>query len=365
MIGRNRVFIIAEAGVNHDGSVEDALRLVDVAAEAGADAVKFQTFDAAALLTPRALKADYQARAVGEDGGQLDMIRRLELDREAFVTLAEHCRARGIAFMSTAFDMGSLEFLSGFDLPAVKIPSGDLTWGSMLLTAARLGRPLIVSTGMATLDEVRDALAVVGFGLTQTGDPKSLDDARAVLGDPQAQAALREQVVLLHCTSQYPAPPHTANLRAMTTLAETFGLAVGYSDHTAGLTAPVAAVALGARVIEKHFTLDRARHGPDHAASLEPGELAELVRRIRETETLMGSPQKRPASEEADVARVARRALTAARPIKAGEAFDAGNVTAKRPSDGLSPMAFWRLAGRAARRDYALDEAIEAGEIDG
>lgn len=364
MIGQGRVFIIAEAGVNHDGVVEDALKLVDVAAAAGADAVKFQTFTPEGLLTPRALKADYQARATG-DGGQFDMLRRLALSHDDFRRIADHARSRGIAFMSTAFDLDSLAFLGGFDMPAVKIPSGDLTWGRMLLAAARTGLPLIVSTGMATLEAVEDALAVIAFGLTQDGDPESLDAARAVLAAGAGRAAMKDRVVLLHCTSQYPAPVHTANLRAMTTLCERFGVAVGYSDHTAGLAAPVAAVALGARVIEKHFTLDRARVGPDHAASLEPDELAAMVRMIREAEALPGAPEKAPAPEEADVARVARRSLVAARPIAAGATFTAADLTAKRPADGLSPLMEWALIGRRARRAYAVDEAIDAVEIPG
>jgi N-acetylneuraminate synthase len=356
----DRVFIIAEAGVNHDGSVEDACRMIDVAAEAGADAVKFQTFTAEAALTPRAMKADYQVANTGEGGNQLDMVLRLELDAEAHDQLAERCRTKGIHFFSTAFDMDSLALLGRYDMPAVKIPSGDITWGAMLLAAARTGKPLLVSTGMATLAEVRDALGVIAFALTSDGWPSGPDQIEAAFASQAGQAALARAVTLLHCTTQYPAPLEAVNLRAMVTMAETFGLPVGYSDHTLGVTVPTAAVALGARVIEKHFTLDRNRPGPDHAASLIPDELAAMVRAIRETEAALGSPEKAPTAVEAPNRLVARRSLVAARPISAGETFSADNLTAKRPADGLSPMAQWGLMGRPASRAYAADDAIES-----
>lgn len=355
----DRVFVIAEAGVNHDGVLTDALTMVDVAAEAGADAVKFQTFTAEAALTARAMKADYQVANTGQGGNQLEMVKRLELDAAAHDALHARCRDRGIAFLSTAFDMDSLRLLARYDMPAIKIPSGDLTWGPMLLAAARIDKPMLVSTGMATLDEVRDALAVIAFALTRDGDPADLDEARAAFVTPEGEAALRRVVTLLHCTTQYPAPIEAVNLRAMTTLAQTFGLPVGYSDHTLGLTVPVAAVALGARAIEKHFTLDRARAGPDHAASLTPDELAAMVRAIRDTEVALGSPEKAPSAAEAPNRLVARRSLVAARPIAAGETLTADMLTAKRPADGLSPMRSWDIVGTRATRAYAADDAIE------
>lgn len=356
----DRVFVIAEAGVNHDGSLDDALRMVDVAAEAGADAVKFQTFHAARLVTRRAAKAAYQARNTGADDGQLAMLRALELDRDAHLSLVKRTEARGIRFMSTAFDMDSLDFLAGLDMPAVKIPSGDLTWGAMLLRAARLGRPLIVSTGMATLEEIGEALEVIAFALTREGLPSGADDLKAAFADPAAQAALRERVTLLHCTTEYPAPLAAVNLRAMDLMRETFGLPVGYSDHTLGATVAIAAAARGATVIEKHFTLNRARPGPDHAASLEPEELAAMIAAIREVETALGEVRKAPAPEEAANRAVARRSLVAARPIAAGEPFSLDNLTAKRPADGQSPMMIWRLLGRPSPRAWAEDGAIEA-----
>ena len=351
--------IIAEAGVNHDGSLADALRMVDVAAEAGADAVKFQTFDAAQLVTGRAGKAAYQVRNTGADDGQLAMLKALELDRDAHRALAKRAEARGVRFMSTAFDLDSLDFLAGLDMPAVKIPSGDLTWGPMLLRAARLGRPLIVSTGMAALEEIGDALRVIAFGLAREGTPASVADLEAAFADPAAQAALKDRVTLLHCTTEYPAPLTAVNLRAMDVMRETFGLPVGYSDHTLGTTVAIAAVARGATVIEKHFTLDRKRTGPDHAASLEPDELAAMVTAIREVETALGAARKAPAPEEIGNRAIARRSLVAAGPIAAGETFSLDNLTAKRPADGLSPMAIWSLLGRPSPRAYAADEAIE------
>ncbi len=356
----SRVFVIAEAGVNHDGSLDDALRMVDVAAEAGADAVKFQTFDAARLVTRCAPKAAYQARNTGADDGQLAMLRGLELDRDAHHALVRRAEARGVCFMSTAFDMDSLDFLAGFDMPAVKIPSGDLTWGAMLLRAARLGRPLIVSTGMATLDEIGEALQVIAFALTREGLPAGADDLRAAFEAPEGQAALRERVTLLHCTTEYPAPPAAVNLRAMDVMRDAFGLPVGYSDHTLGITVTIAAAARGATVIEKHFTLDRARPGPDHAASLEPRELADLVAAVREVETALGAARKAPAPEEIGNRAIARRSLVAARPIAAGEPFSLDNLTAKRPAHGLSPMAVWPLLGHPSPRAWGEDEAIEA-----
>jgi N-acetylneuraminate synthase len=354
----DRVFIIAEAGVNHDGSLADALRMVDVAAEAGADAVKFQTFTAEALLTTRAMKADYQVANTGEGGAQMDMIRRLELSPADHDALYERCQERDIAFLSTAFDMDSLRFLARYDMPAIKIPSGDITWGPMLLEAARMGKPMLVSTGMATMDEIRDALAVIAFALTRSGDPVGLEEAHAALDSEAGQAALRRVVTLLHCTTQYPAPMEAVNLRAMTTMAQAFGLPAGYSDHTLGLTVPVAAVAMGARVVEKHFTLDRSRHGPDHAASLTPDELAAMVRAIRETEAALGSPEKAPSAAEVANRLVARRSLVAARGIGAGEVLEPDALTAKRPADGLSPMKAWDIAGSRAKQAYAPDDAI-------
>ena len=352
-------FVIAEAGVNHNGSLEQALRLVDVAAEAGADAVKFQTFKADQLATLAAAKAEYQVSNTGDAGSQLAMLRRLELSLADHEVLLAHCRTRGIRFMSTAFDAGSLAFLATLDMPALKIPSGDITCGPLLLQAARLHRPLIVSTGMSTLADIEQALGVIAFGLTLPREPTGRADFDAAWCSTSGRAALREHVTLLHCVTQYPAPPAAVNLRAMDTMAAAFGLPVGYSDHTLGIEVAIAAVARGATVIEKHFTLDRTLPGPDHAASLEPAELVQLVRAIRNVEQALGSALKAPAPEEAGNRPIARRSLVAARPIRRGESISVDALAFKRPGHGVSPMMFWDLLGRPAQRDYAPDELIE------
>jgi N-acetylneuraminate synthase len=360
----DRVFIVAEAGVNHDGVLADALTMIDVAAEAGADAVKFQTFTAEKALTARAMKAVYQATNTGSGGTQLEMVRKLELSPDDHHALVDRCRARGIAFMSTAFDMDSLAFLATLDVPAIKIPSGDLTWGPMLLAASRLGKPLFVSTGMAEMEEVRQALAVIAFGLTREGEPTSLEDCAAAMAGADGRAALADRVTVLQCTTEYPAPAHAANLRAMTAMGEAFGVRVGYSDHTLGIAVATAAAALGAKVIEKHFTLGRDRAGPDHAASLEPDELAGMVRAIREVEAALGDGVKTPQAVELPNRPIARRALVAERAVNTGEPWTDDLVTAKRPADGLSPMRWWDVAGGTARRDYDPDDALDAKEAE-
>jgi N-acetylneuraminate synthase len=355
-----RTLVIAEAGVNHDGSIDQALRLVDVAAAAGADVVKFQTFKAEQLVTAAAPKAEYQVVNTGEAGAQLEMLRRLELAPADHHRLLARCRERGIRFMSTAFDDASLDFLATLDMPAVKIPSADITHAPMLLRAARLGRPLIVSTGMSTLADIEAALGAIAFGLTCEGLPSGLDACEAALLDARGQAALRERVTLLHCTTQYPAPPEAVNLRAMQTMSRAFGLPVGYSDHTLGIEVAIAAVALGATVIEKHFTLDRTLPGPDHAASLEPAELTQLVAAIRAVERALGSERKMPAAAERGNRNVARRSIVAARAIRQGELLGLDALAFKRPGSSLPPTACWDLLGRTAQRDYAPDDPIES-----
>ncbi|MDZ4390664.1 MAG: N-acetylneuraminate synthase [Gemmatimonadales bacterium] len=352
------VFIIAEAGVNHNGSLDLARRLVDAAAEASADAVKFQTFRANKLVTPRAAKAAYQIANTGTEGSQMEMLRRLELSEADHEVLIGHCRDRNIRFMSTAFDIDSLGYLATLDMPAVKIPSGDITYGPMLLAAARLGKPLIVSTGMATLADIEDALSVIAFALTREGQPTGRADLEASRFTDEGQAALQKAVTLLHCVTQYPAPPASVNLRAMDTMAAAFGLPVGYSDHTLGTSVTIAAVARGATVIEKHFTLDRDMDGPDHAASLEPRELNFMVDAIRVVESALGSPLKGPSPEELPNRMIARRSVVAARAVTLGESISLDMLTAKRPADGLSPMDSWSLVGRISDRNYDLDDAI-------
>ena len=354
-----RTLVIAEAGVNHNGSIERALELVDVAADAGADVVKFQTFKASNLVTAAARKADYQIANTGDGGGQFDMLRRLELSQADHHALVAQCAARGIRFMSTAFDEDSLAFLGTLGMPAVKIPSGDITHAPLLLRAARLGMPLIVSTGMSTLSDIEAALGVVAFALTCAGEPTNSRDMETARGTSQAQAMLRERVTLLHCVTEYPASASAVNLRAMDTMALAFGLPVGYSDHTLGTEVSIAAVALGATVIEKHFTLDRKLPGPDHAASLEPAELAAMVRAIRNIEQALGHALKAPAPAEASNRVIARRSIVAARPIARGEVLSRDALAFKRPGQGLSPLACWDVIGRTASRDYDVDEPIE------
>jgi N-acetylneuraminate synthase len=358
-VATNPTFVIAEAGVNHNGSLDRALELVAIAAAAGADAVKFQTFSAHDLVTASAAKAAYQREATSGRGGQLEMLRELELAPSEHARLVAECKQRGIAFMSTAFDRDSLRLLATLDLPALKIPSGDVTAGPLLLEAARLRRPLILSTGMSTIADIEQALGVIAFGLTDEGESPSQAAFEAAYKSARGRAALKELVTLLHCVSAYPAPIAEVNLRAMDTLREVFDLAVGYSDHTLGISVALAAVARGATVIEKHFTVDRGLPGPDQRASLEPAELAAMVKGIREIETALGRADKVPSASESVNLSAARRSIVARRAIRRGELFSDANLAVKRPAGGTSPMLYWSVLGRAAPRDYAADEALD------
>lgn len=355
----DRCFIIAEAGVNHDGSSARALELADAAHACGADAVKYQTFRTDRLTTRRAATCAYQETATGGQRSQQDMLRALELSDLEFHHLARHCQAIGIEFMSTAFDPDSLDFLvHETGIRRVKIPSGELVNPLLLLRAARTGLPVILSTGMATLDEVATALGVLAHGLLGLpGLPRPAAAAEAALS-AEGAALLARRVTLLHCVSDYPAPPHDSNLRAMASMRDRFALPVGLSDHTEGTCVAVAAVALGATVLEKHFTLDRTLPGPDHRASLDVAGLARLVEEARIVESALGDGIKAPRPSEAANIAAIRGSLVAARPIRAGEVLDEGNVTVKRPGDGLGPMRLLDLAGRPAGRDYATDEQI-------
>lgn len=330
------VYVIAEAGVNHNGSLDLAFDLVRAARQAGADAVKFQAFTADALAAARAPKAEYQSRTTGAGESQLEMLRRLELDERAHRELQAFAAEAGIDFLSSAFDLASIEMLRGLDLPLAKVPSGEITDLPYLRAIATLGVPVLLSTGMADADEVGAAL-----------------DALSLAG------VERGSVTLLHCSTEYPAAFEDVNLRAMASMAERFGVEVGYSDHTPGIAVPVAAVALGARVIEKHLTLDRTLPGPDHAASLEPAEFAEMVSAIRQVELALGDGVKRPAPGELANRSVARKSLVASRPIAQGEELTSDNVTAKRPGTGLSPMLIDQVLGTRAVRGFAVDEEIE------
>lgn len=353
------VMVIAEAGVNHDGELSKALALVDAAAASGADFVKFQTFKADALATANALKAAYQLEGTEASEPQRDMLRRLELTEDAHRALIERCKAREIGFLSTPFDQSSLALLAGrFRLSMLKISSGDLTNGPLLLAAARTGCKLIVSTGMGTLEEVRAALDVIAFGLTNRDAAPTVAQLRGLSQQAGARRLLAERVILLQCTTEYPAPIAEANLRAMGTMREAFGVAVGFSDHTPGLTAAIAAVALGATVVEKHLTLDRNAPGPDHRASLEPQEFGRFVAALREAELALGDGRKVPSPSEAGNIPAARKSLVALNDIAAGDILGPAQIGVMRPGDGISPMEYWSWLGCPAPRSFARGERL-------
>lgn len=325
-------FIIAEAGVNHNGDIQMAKRLVEAAARARADAVKFQTFKAESLVTPDAPKAEYQKGATARAESQFDMLRRLELSPESHVSLRDYCRQQGILFMSTPFDEESADLLDRVGVPVFKLPSGELTNVHFLAHVARKGKPMIVSTGMSTLAEVETAVRTV--------------------------REINNQLVLLHCVSDYPANPVDANLRAMRTMADACKVPVGYSDHTPGIEVALAAVALGACVLEKHFTLDRTLRGPDHQASLEPGELDSLVRGVRIVEAALGHGRKERAVSEANTATIARKSIVAACDIPAGARLTEDMLTVKRPGTGLAPAMWYHLVGRVAAQDIPANTIL-------
>ncbi len=359
MLEPGRVFMIAEAGVNHNGMLKLAHELVDAAAQAGSDAVKFQTFRADALASPRAPKAKYQEKTTGASESQYDMLRKLELDPAAHRSLAAHCRERGLVFLSTPFDLESLALLVEINVPAIKISSGDLTNGPLLHAAARTGKPLILSTGMATLEDIGRALALVAWTALEKREPSGAEALRDAYSSAAGRRAVTERVTLLQCTTDYPAGVADLNLRAMHTLKERFGTQVGFSDHSTGSSAAIAAAALGAVVIEKHLTLDRSMQGPDHAASLEPGDFAALVTGVREVEQALGNGDKRPVASELANAVAARKSLVAMRPVRKGEPFTTQNLAVMRPGGGISPMRYWEWLGKAATRDYAAGQLIQ------
>jgi N-acetylneuraminate synthase len=353
------VTVIAEAGVNHNGKLDLALALVDAAADAGADVVKFQTFRADQLVTASARQADYQTRNTGVASSQLDMLKALELDDAAHRRLLEHCRKRGIGFLSTPFDHLSLDLLvDGLGLKRLKVGSGDLTNSPMLFAMARRQCAVILSTGMATMNEIEKALGVLAFGYTAQGEPDREKFSKA-FESKEGKMALRENVTILHCTSDYPATDIEINLKAMDTLAETFGLPVGFSDHSEGISVSIAAVARGAVVIEKHLTLDRGMPGPDHVASIEPKEFAAMVAGIRQVERALGDGRKVPMPSELKTIPIARKSLAARVAIRRGEVFSRENVCVKRPGQGMSPGLYWDLIGQRATRDYAADALLD------
>lgn len=331
---KNKTFIIAEAGVNHNGSFELAKQLVDKAVWAGADCIKFQTFNSKNLVSKNAQKAEYQKKTTDSSESQLEMLKKLELSKEEFIELRDYCNQKGIMFLSTPFDLESIDFLASIGVKTWKIPSGEITNYPFLRAIGKRKESVIMSTGMCTLDEVRDAIKVLkDFGTTD--------------------------ITLLHCTTEYPAPYDSVNLNAMLTLQNEFAFKVGYSDHTNGIEIPVAAVAMGATVIEKHFTLDKNMEGPDHKASLEPEELKQMVQSIKNVDAALGDGAKQPSDVEKKNIAIARKSIVAACDIKKGEMFTEENLTAKRPGNGISPMNWAEVLGKIAKRDFSEDELIE------
>lgn len=331
----SKVFVIAEAGVNHNGDFELAKQLIDAAAEAGADVVKFQTFNADRQVTRTAKKADYQTQTTDSKESQHEMLRSLELTPEMHKELIAHCAARSIGFLSTGFDIESVDLLVSLGQDRFKIPSGEITSLPYLRHIGRLGKKVILSTGMATLGEIEAAIEVID----QAGTP-------------------RENITVLHCTTEYPTLMAEVNLRAMQSIHTAFGVAVGYSDHTSGIEVAIAAVAMGASVIEKHFTLDRNLPGPDHKASLEPDELRAMVVAIRNIEIALGDGIKRLTPSEIRNKPIVRKSLVASQPIKSGEVFSSQNITTKRPGTGISPMRWDEVMGQVAQKDYQKDDLI-------
>ena len=335
MTSSTKTLIIAEAGVNHNGDLELAKQLIDAAADADADVVKFQTFQANQLVTNQAEQALYQQKAIGKKQSQLSMLQQLELKPDQHEELINYCKHKNIEFLSTAFDSESIELLASLQIKRWKIPSGEITNLPYLRRIGSQREPIILSTGMANLGEIEAAIKVL-----------------------EKAGSSRNQITVLHCTTEYPAPFEEVNLRAMRSIAEAFGVDVGYSDHTKGIAIPIAAVGMGATIIEKHLTLDRNLPGPDHKASLEPTDFAAMVCGIRSVEKALGDGIKQPTvSEEANL-KVVRKSLVAARPIRSGEIFSANNITAKRPGTGISPMHWDDWIGRQASRDFSTDELI-------
>ena len=331
-----KTIIIAEAGVNHNGSMKYAKRLIEVAAEAGADFVKFQTFRAEALATQTAEKAEYQKSVSGVKENQFEMIKKLELDKNDHEELMIHCNQRGVKFLSTAFDRDSIKLLEKYNIPLYKIPSGEITNLPYLRYIGQLGKPIILSTGMSTLDEVRDALNI----LMKAGTKK-------------------DKITVLHCNTEYPTPMEDVNLNAMLTIKDKLGVKIGYSDHTLGIEIPIAAVAMGATVIEKHFTIDRTLPGPDHAASLEPEELKAMVSSIRNIEKSLGDGLKKPSPSEIKNLPIARKSIVAKKKIKKGELFSEKNITLKRPGSGISPMKWDKVLNIKSKYDFNTDDLIK------
>lgn len=329
----NHVFIIAEAGVNHNGKLENAKKLVDVAVEAKADAVKFQTFKADNLVSHYSAKAEYQLKTTDKEESQYEMLKKLELTLEDHIELISYCKEKGIMFLSTPFDLDSIDLMQVLEIPILKVPSGEITNYPYLKKIGQSKKEVILSTGMSTMEEIEQAIYV----LREFGTPK---------------------ISLLHCNTEYPTPMSDVNLNVLHTMADKLKVPIGYSDHTQGIEVPIAAVAMGAVIIEKHFTLDKHMEGPDHKASLEPEELIQMVAAIRNIELAMGGMEKIPTSSEKKNKEIARKSIVAKTEIKKGERFTEDNLTTKRPGNGISPMQWNNIIGSTADKEYKIDEMI-------
>ena len=352
-----KTYIIAEAGVNHNGSFEMAKQLVDVAKEAGADAVKFQTFKAENLVTRDAKQADYQVENLKEATSQFDMLKKLELSFEEFTALQQYCEDKGIEFLSTPFDYESVDFLLDvLQIKTAKIPSGELTNAPFIYAIAKKKKPIILSTGMATIEDIHEAMSYIAFGLANKNE---MEQVQAFYKTAEAKKLLQQYVTILHCTTEYPAPFDTINLKAMATLRQEFGVPIGLSDHSEGVAVPTAAVALGATIIEKHFTLDKGLEGPDHVASLEPDELKQMVTQIRQIEVALGNGFKEPSEIELKNRIPARKSIVASKAIKQGETFTKENLTVKRPGSGIPPSSYWSYVGKVTQKNYEQDALID------
>lgn len=341
ILKRDKVFIIAEAGVNHNGSIELAKKLIDAAVEAEVDAVKFQTFISQNVISKYAEKADYQKSTTGNEESQLEMVKKLELSFDNFIELKQYCEKKGIMFLSTPFDMTSMEFLETLKMGLWKVPSGEITNLPYLQKIGSYNEEVIFSTGMSSLGDIENALKI----LVDSG-------------------TLKENITILHCNTEYPTPMHDVNLKAMQTIKSAFGVNIGYSDHTLGIEVSLAAVALGATVIEKHFTLDKSMVGPDHLASLEPNELTELVKGIRNIEKALGSPTKLPSASEIKNIKIARKSIHLVKDIKAGHTFTINDLTVKRPGNGISPLFIQEIVGCVAKTDLLEDSLLGFKDIE-
>lgn len=352
--------IIAEVGVNHNGDTALCLELLEAAAGAGADTVKFQTFDAESGVAKTAPKAAYQLDTTDPSESQFDMLKRLELPKDAYPTLVQRCRELDVEFLSTPFDLRSLEFLiDEVNVSRLKVASGEVTNGPLLVAMGRANRPVLLSTGMSTIKEIRAALGALAFGFLDDQSTPSLDRFAKAFSSEAGQAVLTERVAVLHCVTSYPVDIGDANVRAVETLGQAFGLPVGYSDHTQGMAAPLAAAALGATVIEKHFTLDTNLPGPDHKASMEPRAFADMVTLIREIDKSLGNGEKIPSAKELKILEIARRSLTALENIEEGDAYSSKTVGVQRPGTGISPMEYWGTINTLSSRAYHPGELIE------